>query len=133
MFYDKMSALNNMDFSDWLLQEMSKRNWSQADFARASGLNRQVISDYVNKRRSNPEPNMLIAIAHGLSISPINVFRKAGLLPEGGDDASFSDWQYLLNQLPQDEQEELRQIALMKIEKRKKESEVKTLKPKKAG
>jgi transcriptional regulator with XRE-family HTH domain len=128
-----MYSLVNMDFSDWLLEEMNKRGWSQADLSRSSGVDRQVISNYINRRRTNPEPEALISIAHGFGISPITVFRKAGLLPEGSDDATFSDWKFLLDQLPQDEQDELRQIALMKIEKRKKESGAKSLKPKKAG
>jgi hypothetical protein len=61
------------------------------------------------------------------------VFRKAGLLPEGGENVRFEDWQYLLDQLPEEEQEELRQIALMKIERRQKEKELRSLKPRKAG
>ena len=60
---------------------MKKRDWSQADLARASGLNRQSVSDYINQRRTNPDPNALVAIAKGLNLSPITVFRKAGLLP----------------------------------------------------
>jgi len=59
MIYDKISSLMDIEFSDWLLSEMNKRNWTQADLARASGLNRQSVSDYINRRRSNPEPNAL--------------------------------------------------------------------------
>jgi transcriptional regulator with XRE-family HTH domain len=92
--YDKMLSVMDMDFSDWLLQEMNKRGWSQADLARNSGLNRQSVSDYVNRRRTNPDPEALVSIAKGLKISPITIFRIAGLLPEGGEKASFEDWQY---------------------------------------
>lgn len=88
MFYDKISSLVDTNFSDWLLEEMNKRGWSQADLARASGLNRQSVSDYVNRRRTNPEPEALVSIANAFKISPITIFRKAGLLPEGGDSAS---------------------------------------------
>lgn len=108
MIYDKISSLMDIEFSDWLLSEMNKRNWTQADLARASGLNRQSVSDYINRRRSNPEPNALVAIAQAFKISPITVFRNAGLLPEGGDNASFEDWQFLLNQLPPEEIEMLK-------------------------
>jgi len=83
MIDDKISSLVDTQFSSWLLEQMSERNWTQADLARASGLNRQSISDYVNLRRTNPEPDALLALAHGLKISPIIVFRKAGIdLPE---------------------------------------------------
>jgi len=97
MIHDKMSSLMDEHFSDWLLKELSKREWSQADLARASGLNRQSISDYINRRRTNPEPDALVAIAHGLNISPITLFRQAGLLPNSNNgDVKLDDWEYLL-------------------------------------
>lgn len=120
MFYDKIASLVDTNFSDWLLEEMNKRGWSQAELARASGLNRQSVSDYVNRRRTNPEPEALVALAQAFKISPVTIFRKAGLLPEGGEQASFEDWQHLLNQLMPEEQDEMRQIMEMKIERRQK-------------
>lgn len=134
MFCDKISSLVDTDFSNWLLEQMSKRDWSQADLARATGLNRQVISSYINMRRTNPEPDALVAIAHGLKLSPIVVFRKAGLLPDSnGADVKLDDWEFLLKQMSPEDEAELRQIAEMKIERRKKEQSLKTLKPKKVG
>jgi transcriptional regulator with XRE-family HTH domain len=133
MFYDKIASLVDINFSDWLLDEMNKRGWSQAELARASGLNRQSVSDYVNRRRTNPEPEALVAIAHAFKISPITIFRKAGLLPEGSDNASFEDWQHLLTQLLPEEQEEMRQIIEMKIDRRHKQESLKTLKLRKGG
>ena len=134
MIRDKMSSPMDEKFSDWLLKEMSKRKWSQADLARASGLNRQSISDYVNRRRTNPEPDALVAIAHGLNISPITLFRQAGLLPSNGngDQVKLEDWEFLLKQMTPEDEAELRQIAELKIERRKKDQSLKTLKPKKA-
>lgn len=115
-----MTSVVDMEFSDWLLEEMSKRGWSQADLARASGLHRQSISDYVNRRRTSPEPDALIAIAKGLSISPVTVFRKAGLLPTEGPDNKivFEDWQHMLQQLTSEEQDEIYSIMEMKIKRR---------------
>lgn len=133
MFYDKISTLVDNDFSNWLFEQMNLRAWSQADLSRASGLNRQVISNYINIRRTNPEPDALIAIANAFKISPITVFRKAGLLPEGGDQVSFEDWQHLIAQLTEEEQEEMREIITLKIERRKKQEGLKSLNPKKAG
>lgn len=133
---DKMSSNMDIHFSDWLLKELSTRKWSQADLARASGLTRQSISDYVNRRRTNPEPEALVAIAHGFKISPITIFRKAGLLPDSngnGEQVKFEDWEYLLKQMSPEDETELRQIAEMKIERRKKDQSLKALNPKKAG
>lgn len=129
-----MSSSVDMNFSDWLLEQMNKKGWAQADLARASGLNRQSISDYINRRRTSPDPDALVAIAHSLGISPITVFRKAGLLPDdGGIDVTFQDWEFLLKQMSPEDQEEMRQIAEMKIKRRKKEQSLKLLKSKKAG
>ncbi len=134
MIDDKIASTVDTPFNDWLLEQMTERGWTQADLARASGLNRQSISDYINLRRTNPEPEALVAIAHGLNISPITVFRKAGLLPLGPDsEVKFEDWKYLIEQMDPSDEAELRQIAEMKIERRKKEQSLKSLKPKKVG
>lgn len=129
--YDRMFSMEN--FSDWLLNELEKRNWSQSDLVKKAGISRGTLSNIINGTRGVGEKS-LIAIARAFSISPITVFRRAGLLPEGPENkVTFDDWLYLLEQLPVEDQEELRQIAEMKIERRKKEKELKALKPRKAG
>jgi transcriptional regulator with XRE-family HTH domain len=137
MFYDKISSRMDNNFIDWLLVEMSKREWSQAELARASGLTRQSVSDYINRRRTNPEPDALTAIAHALKISPITIFRKAGLLPaEDSEQVKIENWKYLLTQLTPDEQDEIKQFAEMKIDRRQKAEQAaraKNFKPKTAG
>lgn len=42
-----------MKFTDWLLAEMKKRGWSQAELARRSGLTRAAINNYVSGHRPN--------------------------------------------------------------------------------
>lgn len=135
MFCDKMTATMDNDFSEWLLQEMNKHGWTQADLARASGLNRQSVSDYINRRRTKPDTDALTALAQAFKISPVTVFRKAGLLPPGGEEISFEDWKHLINQLTPDEEEELRQLAELKITRRQKAEQAaraKNFKPRKA-
>lgn len=131
-----MSLTMDIKFSSWLIEQMQIKNWSQSDLARASGLTRQTISYYLSDRSTKPDEAALTKIAHAFKMSPIAIFRKAGLLPEGGEQASFEDWQYLLNQLMPEEQDEMRQIIEMKIDRRQKaEQAARTskLKPKKAG
>lgn len=61
----------------------------------------------------------MIAIAHAFNISPIAIFRTAGLLPNNGDDQiKFDDWQYLLSQMTEDEQEEVRIAELIELLKK---------------
>ena len=122
-------------FAEWLLQEMSQKNMTQQILAQRRGITAAQISRVISGQRGLGEKS-LTAIAHALNISPITVFRKAGLLPEGGENASFEDWKYLLNQLTEEEQEEIRQITEMKIERRQKaekSARAANFKPKKVG
>lgn len=109
-----------MDFSDWLLEQMSEREWSQSDLARYSGLTRQAVSDYVNRRRTNPDPDALVSISKAFGISPITVFRKAGLLPDAPDEQVLKDdWAALLANMHPDDIAEIREIIDLKIRRRK--------------
>jgi len=105
---------------------MSTRSWSQADLARASGLNRQVISSYINLRRTNPEPDALLAISHALKLSPITVFRKAGIdLPETNMSEMIEQILHEISDLPEADQQEVLAFIRMKNnlrEQRKKKS-----------
>jgi transcriptional regulator with XRE-family HTH domain len=65
-------------FTEWLLTEMKKRDWLQADLARASGLTTASISKYVAGRI--PEEDALKKIARAFELKPEIVFRAAGLL-----------------------------------------------------
>jgi transcriptional regulator with XRE-family HTH domain len=117
---DKMSfTMDKIEFGQWLQAEREKRDWSQSDLARLSGLHRQIINKTENGV-SMPAVETYIALAKAFDLSPMYLLRKAGLLPPGNDVSGLQDWEYLLAQLPQDEQDEVRQIALMKIEKRQK-------------
>ena len=128
-------TMDKINFGQWLQSEREKRDLSQSDLARITGLHRQIINKTENGV-SMPAVETYLALAKAFKISPITIFRKAGLLPEGSDQASFEDWQHLLAQLMPDEQEEMRQIIELKIERRQKaEQAARTskLKPKKAG
>ncbi len=81
---------------------MGNQNLTQADLAKASGLTRTAISDYINQKRTNPEPHALIALAKALHVSPLNIFRVAGLLPDdhlSENDRFLNDWREILSGL----------------------------------
>ena len=78
----------NHKFNDWLMREMSKREWSQSDLARSSELNRAVINKLLNGQ-TLPRPATLEAIARAFKIPVEQVFRVAGLLPEIPEHESF--------------------------------------------
>ena len=67
-------------FTDWLLEEMNAREWSQADLARRSKLSRTAVSNVLSEnRKAGAEFCLSVAVAFG--IPPEIAFRRAGLLP----------------------------------------------------
>lgn len=125
--------MDKENFGQWLRSEREIRGWSQSDLARLSGLHRQIINKTENGV-STPAVETYIALADAMKLSPIYLFRKAGLLPPGPEnEVKLDDWQYLLSQMSPEDTAELRQIAEMKIERRQKEQSLKSLKTRKAG
>ncbi|MEZ0396802.1 MAG: helix-turn-helix domain-containing protein [Anaerolineales bacterium] len=107
------------DFADWLIAQMNKRGWSQADLANAAGLNRQVISTYVNRQRRKPDSEVLVALARALRLPPEVIFRAAGLLPPVSADTEYrEEFFHLLSQLSPQEQQEILELLRFKAERK---------------
>ena len=126
-----MSLKAKDGFITWLDELETVNGWTDYRLSAETGLSSSVFS----KARQGilPKWDALVRIADAFRVSPITAFRKAGLLPPGPDeDVNIEDWKHLLSQLTPEDQEELRQIAEMKLNKRQKESALKRLKPKKA-
>jgi len=92
-------------WSDWLMEKLNEKNWSQADLARAAGRSRAVISKYVVGNFKNPEPAVLVDIAKALKLPPEDIFRKAGVLPsQKNGSPTIEEANYLLQQLSEEDQ-----------------------------
>lgn len=99
-------------FSEWLLLELKKREWSQADLARAAQVSRSAISEIISGRRQVGK-DTANAIAEALKIPPEHVFRAAGILPSQPDaDPWVEEMDAKLRQLSP----ELRDLAARVIE-----------------
>ena len=128
-----MYSENTMGFSEWLVSELEQRGWSRSEAARRGNISASMFDKVINGY-AKPGAKFLDGIAQAFGVSPIVIYRKAGLLPESnGADVKLGDWEFLLKQMSPEDEAELRQIAELKIERRKKEQSLKTLKPKKAG
>lgn len=68
-------------FSDWLLEQLREKEWSQADLARASGLTRATISYYLGPKSKKPDETAIRKIAKALNLPIDLVYEKAGILP----------------------------------------------------
>ena len=104
-----------MNFSDWLLEQLHERDWTQADLARASGLTRATISYYLGQKSKKPDENALRQIAKAFKISPESIFRAAGLLPSTPTDPIVDEITYLASQLPTQDVQELIELARLKL------------------
>lgn len=77
-----------MSISDLLTEEMKKRNWSQSDLARESGVSRQTINYLLSGRSKTPDHDTVTKLSRAFYVPSEVFYRSAGVLPEddGGDD-----------------------------------------------
>ncbi len=107
--------MNN--FVNWLLNEMDKRGMSQADLARASGLSKTAISKIISESRA-PGHEASSAIAKAFNFPPEIVFRKAGLLPEKGEEPpELKELTHLYLTASEEVQEDILEYARFKSRK----------------
>ena len=69
---------------DWMRQEMTRRAWRQADFARAAGVDVSMVSRWLRGRR--PEPASLERIAAALGVDVDALLTMAGHRPRSPHD-----------------------------------------------
>lgn len=78
--YTRCMDGSDANFGEWLLQQIERREWSQADFARLSKMNPQNISRWINNERV-PSPRSCLRMADIFGIDEDVVLRAAGHKP----------------------------------------------------
>ncbi len=68
------------NFGEWLVAELDRRDISQSDLSRLSGLSQGTISNIISGVRGRG-PESIVAIAKALKLPIEKVYREAGLLP----------------------------------------------------
>jgi len=58
-------------YSAWMLAEMRRRKWRQADFARAAGLDVSMVSRWLHGRRPDPASLERVAVALGVDLDTL--------------------------------------------------------------
>ena len=71
-------------YSAWMLEEMRRREWRQADFARAAGVDVSMVSRWLQGRR--PDPASLERVASALGVDLDGVLTLAGHRPRSPRD-----------------------------------------------
>ena len=127
-----MSQQEKHPFIVWVDSVEADEGWTDNKWTTKAKLSASVLSRA--RQGTIPRWDACYALANAANRSYITAFRKAGLLPPGPEnEISFEDWKYLLSQMTPAEMEEMRDIAVGKIERRKRDRSLKSLNPKKAG
>lgn len=66
--------------TNWLLDELKVRDWSQADLARRAGVSRTAISDIISGRR-NIGKDLALSLSEVFNLPLEEVYRRSGILP----------------------------------------------------
>lgn len=118
---------NSLVFSDWLMKELAKREWSQADLARESGLSKQAISNYLNGNRI-PDKGAAVRIAKAFMYSPDVLLHAMGLSQLPSDwSPTREQWNQAFDVLDPEEQEEFLAMVQAKINVRKRKAKTSDL------
>ncbi len=103
------------NFVNWLTAQMQARNWSQADLARASGLNKQSIHYYLTKSTKSPHAHALAQIAHALDLPVEEMYRAAGFLPHASEiNEIMEEILHEMKDMPKRDQQEVLAFVRMK-------------------
>ena len=93
-------------FAEWLQAELNKRDWSQSDLARKTGLTRSAVSYILSLKSKVPDNKSLVLIADALEVSFEEVLVAAGLMKKSLEITPFTTRIIaLIEKLPQDERE----------------------------
>ncbi len=72
------------EFVMWLLAEMEKRGWNQAEFARRAEIGQATVSR-VLAGENGPGDQFINGTARAFGMPPDAVMRRAGRLPDSGE------------------------------------------------
>ena len=123
-----MSATMNI-INNWLLNELRKRDWSQADLARRAGVSRTAISDIISGKRKIGR-DLAVSISEAFKLPLEEVYRAAGLLPpEPAETKLARQITHITAQLPPEEQQGLLEFAKLRLRLSEKQGQYETRKP----
>jgi transcriptional regulator with XRE-family HTH domain len=88
-----------ISFADWLTEQLHYKHMTQKDLADKAGLGKSTINKLVNRKIMRPDPRTYVAIAKALDISPITVFRIAGILPPDVELPELEDYKVVISGL----------------------------------
>ena len=107
--------MRNEKLIEYIETKMTDQGMSRAELSRRSGVSKPAISKLLNGDTPNPQPETLKYIAKGLNIPDEKLLRLAGYLdPKPQSDLNFEEANYILANLPPEDQEEAIEYLRMK-------------------
>jgi len=95
------------NFGSWLQSELDKREWTQADLARRSGMNSALVSYLTNGTRKLGLSSAII-LSKTLRVPIETILAEAGHIQQPSqNEAKESQLLYLFRLLPEDEQDRM--------------------------
>ena len=105
------------DFSDWITEQINERGWKKKELAKRSGLDISFTCQII-KGKIRPGAVACRAIAKGLDVPEVTVFRQIGYLTEDPlNDPSVETFITIISQLSEEDQSELLEIARLKLDR----------------
>jgi transcriptional regulator with XRE-family HTH domain len=106
----------DIKFSDWLLEQLNERGWSQSELSHLTGLTRQAISYYLSGKSKQPDEFALQKIAKAFKLPPEDVYRAAGIpLSQSTETKVIRQITHLANQLPPEEQQGILEFVKLRL------------------
>ena len=106
-----MMNMGNVDFAEWLIEQTESRGWSYRELGRRAGLSSGAVSKVVTGA-ALPGSDFCLGVARAFNMSPVDVFRRAGILPPAPkDDPHLLNLLHLAARLPDDDLVRLLAIA----------------------
>lgn len=73
-----------IDFAGWIIDELQKRGWAQAEFARRAEISPSQVSRVLSGD-AKPGPEFLQGTARAFGLPADAIMRRAGMLPDHGE------------------------------------------------
>jgi transcriptional regulator with XRE-family HTH domain len=121
--------MTTLSFPDWLNAKMAEKDLRPTDVVKRGGIDKSVLSRIAGGK-SSPDVESLKKIANGLGLRIEEVVRAAaGVTPPKDDDPLIAEILHVANQLPSEDQQELAEIAHLKLNRYEKQFENADRKP----
>lgn len=106
------------NFGGWLLEELERRDWSQSDLSRKSGLSRSTISNLISGNRGLGK-DVALALSDAFGLPLTDVIAAAGDIPAQIESGLVRRIDHLANQMDEAEQKDLIEYIMLRLRLKK--------------